>query len=254
MCRWRAGVLGARVASTAHEPLDCLPACRPTIGERFATTSHHYWALDATLGAAARCTQRATCLPPAHRPAAFSARLHAGLACEAKKVLGAVVLSFANEPNGGITWLQYSRRVGCIPTLLTLAYDHVLEEPLRPHECLIDFIAVAPEARGKGVGAKLMAWAEARGAALLTERAPADVAARGGPCMTLWVAADNATATRLYQRSGYRQVKRTDQGGCNCIMSHVFKRFLGHPVWCKMSKPLPLPEGAWRASWIPHWQ
>lgn len=44
------------------------------------------------------------------------------------------------------------------------------------------------------------------------------------------MAADNATAMRLYQRSGYAVVKRTDQGAaCNCVASRVFKWFLGHP-------------------------
>eukprot|EP00887_Chlorella_sp_A99_P004974 scaffold4.g4974.t1 len=166
-----------------------------------------------------------------------------GLACDGNMVLGTVVLSFADEEDGGLTYWQYSRRVGCIPTLLTLAYDHVLEEPLQPQECLIDFIAVAPEARGHGVGAALMAWAEATGAALLAARAPAALAAAGGPCMSLWVAADNVTACRLYQRTGYTAVKRTDEGSCDCIMSRVFRWFLGHETWIKMVKALPAPPG-----------
>ncbi len=58
--------------------------------------------------------------------------------------------------------------------------------PLQEHECLIDFIAVSPEARGKGVGAKLMSWAEEAGAAILAETEAAAVAAHGVE-MTLWV-------------------------------------------------------------------
>lgn len=166
-----------------------------------------------------------------------------GLAVEGDRVLGAVVLSFANEPDGGLTYWQYSQRVGCIPTLLTLAYDHVLEEPLHPSECLIDFIAVAPEARGRGVGATLMAWAESAGSALLAARSPAAVAAAGGSCISLWVAADNTVACRLYIRSGYTAVKRTDTGVCQCVMTRVLKRFLGHPVWIKMSKQLAASPG-----------
>lgn len=53
-------------------------------------------------------------------------------------------------------------------------------------ECLIDFIAVSPEARGKGVGALLMAWAQETGARILQEREPEAVAVYG-PLMTLWV-------------------------------------------------------------------
>ena len=54
------------------------------------------------------------------------------------------------------------------------------------HECLIDFIAVSPDARGKGVGGKLMAWAEATGAAILAETETEAVVANGID-MTLWV-------------------------------------------------------------------
>lgn len=54
------------------------------------------------------------------------------------------------------------------------------------HECLIDFIAVSPDARGKGVGALLMRWAEQTGAAILAET-EADAVAAHGVDMSLWV-------------------------------------------------------------------
>jgi GNAT superfamily N-acetyltransferase len=57
---------------------------------------------------------------------------------------------------------------------------------MQDHECLIDFVAVSPEARGKGVGAKLMCWAEDAGTAILAETQGAAVAALGVD-MTLWV-------------------------------------------------------------------
>lgn len=57
---------------------------------------------------------------------------------------------------------------------------------LQEHECLIDFIAVSPDARGKGVGALLMRWAEQTGAAILAET-EADAVAANGVDMTLWV-------------------------------------------------------------------
>ena len=52
------------------------------------------------------------------------------------------------------------------------------------------------------------------------------------PLLLLQVAADNAVACRLYQRSGYTVVKRTDSGACHCMASQVFKWFLGHPGGC----------------------
>ena len=66
------------------------------------------------------------------------------------------------------------------------ALPQVLEEPLQDHECLIDFIAVSPEARGKGVGGLLMTWAQDTGAAILQKQWPEAVAAHG-PLMSLWV-------------------------------------------------------------------
>lgn len=215
------------------------------------------------------CSQSAVQLigPPLARPTAG-----AGLACEGPKLLGVVVLTVENEADDSMSWGEYSRRVGCGPTILSMLYDRVLDEALlvrgslhprlrcslaktlylaepmnesRPglrqaspkqiiagyiirqralrsewcarsaggaclqprapqlrhqrhwrcspvpsalqeHECLIDFIAVSPEARGKGVGAKLMHWAEEAGAAILAETETAAVAARGVE-MTLWV-------------------------------------------------------------------
>lgn len=109
--------------------------------------------------------------------------------------------------------------------------------PPQEHECLIDFIAVSPEARGRGVGARLMAWAESAGAAILADTEAEAVAAQGVD-MTLWVAADNGAALRLYQRAGYAVVRRTDGGACHCMASRVLQRFLGHPGaglmkgWC----------------------
>lgn len=111
---------------------------------------------------------------------------------------------------------------------------------MQEHECLIDFIAVSPDARGKGVGAKLMRWAEQAGSDILAETETAAMVEHGVE-MTLWVAADNTAALRLYERSGFVQVKRTDTGACRCMASAVLEWFLGHPVWVKMHKVLPVP-------------
>jgi GNAT superfamily N-acetyltransferase len=75
---------------------------------------------------------------------------------------------------------------------------------LQEHECLIDFIAVSPEARGRGVGAALMRWAEQTGASILAETEAAAVAAQGVD-MTLWVGVllrCPAAQRTLWQREG----------------------------------------------------
>jgi len=141
------------------------------------------------------------------------------------------------------TKLSITRSAGLQATLLTCCYDQVLEEALKPHECLIDFIVVSPEARGKGVGTDLMRWAETRAAGILSQRAPAAIAAHGVQ-MTLWVAADNAPACKLYEKEGYLVVKKTDEAMYSCFSSLIFRTFLGHPVWHKMCKHLPPPPNS----------
>lgn len=70
--------------------------------------------------------QLPSCLPRdiCHTPTA-------GLACEGSTVLGVVVLTLENEEDDATSWSEYSRRVGCGPTILSMMYDHVLEEPLQ---------------------------------------------------------------------------------------------------------------------------
>ena len=96
------------------------------------------------------------------------------------------MLGFRHERDASLSYWEVSRRVGCAATLWSALYDRVLEEELQPNECLVEFVAVRPEARGRGVGGKLMRWAEATGAALLRQHAAEAVAARGVE-MTLWV-------------------------------------------------------------------
>lgn len=71
---------------------------------------------------------------------------------------------------------------------------------LQPHECLIDFIAVSPEARGKGVGALLMKWAQETGTAILMQTEAEAVAAHG-PLMSLWVS--EPSSAMLEQEPGW---------------------------------------------------
>ena len=72
------------------------------------------------------------------------------------------------------------------PPPCTTCFHHLLLLLFQEHECLVDFIAVSPEARGKGVGAKLMAWAEETGPRILAQMEAEAVAAHGVE-MTLWV-------------------------------------------------------------------
>ena len=77
--------------------------------------------------------------------------------------------------------LQAVQRFGALQAAWMAASDWVLMDALEPHEALIDFIAVAPEARLRGVGAALMRWAQGVAAR----------AAAGSPhaALVLWVRA-----------------------------------------------------------------
>lgn len=65
-------------------------------------------------------------------------------------------------------------------------------EALAPDALYVNALAALPEARGRGLGTRLLGLAE-------------DIArARGRPRLSLIVADDNAGARRLYARAGYR--------------------------------------------------
>lgn len=159
-------------------------------------------------------------------------------------MVGAVVLAFPGDLDTGITYADVRHRVGCLPTLWNWAYDQVLEERLKDYECLVEFIAVTPTARGQGVGTALLRWAEEVAVAGLLQRWPLSVRAMGHITMTLWVAADNAPATSMYARQGYATTSRTDCGVCACLHARLLTSFLGHPVWAHMSRQVPVPPEA----------
>jgi ribosomal protein S18 acetylase RimI-like enzyme len=62
----------------------------------------------------------------------------------------------------------------------------------------LQFLAVVPEAQGRGIGGALLAWMERE--------------ARGAKERNLWVAASeiNTGAIRLYERFGFRQIATLD--------------------------------------------
>jgi ribosomal protein S18 acetylase RimI-like enzyme len=74
-----------------------------------------------------------------------------------------------------------------------LGYLHAKDDPEQP-EIYVDYLGVAPEARGQGLGRALLGEALAWGRAL------------GRPRASLTVREDRAPALALYERSGFRQV------------------------------------------------
>ena len=91
------------------------------------------------------------------------------------------------------------RRFPPLRAILILVNMLILFSPPRKDVLLVDQLAVAPSARGKGVGTLLLEAAEAKGRAM------------GVPKMALSVISVNAGAIRLYERMGY--VKTQAVGG-----------------------------------------
>ncbi len=94
----------------------------------------------------------------------------------------------------------------------------VITQRARGFECYVMWICVAPEAQGKGVGAALM------------DRAETIARERGLGLLTLYVAATNAGAKRLYQRLGM-----THEGN---IRSRTTAWLFGIREWHRMVKAI----------------
>ena len=85
----------------------------------------------------------------------------------------------------------------------------------RPGECYIEWLAVASDARGQGVGTKLLQWADHL------------ALSRGCTVLTLGVMNGNPAA-RLYERHGF--VFKRHEGACDAFFSCLFiSCFLGCP-------------------------
>jgi ribosomal protein S18 acetylase RimI-like enzyme len=118
---------------------------------------------------------------------------------------------YCRDPFGDGVPLSATARENLIPGLLKhggarvyLAFDEAQPDPLGVAICLLGFssfkgtallnihdIAVAPQARGKGIGAALLNFLEA------------DAKALGCCKVTMEVRSDNTRAQELYQRIGY---------------------------------------------------
>jgi len=77
------------------------------------------------------------------------------------------------------------------------------EDHLKPGEAHVEFIACHPDATGKGIGSKLLKWADAF------------AASNGCSFITLEVMAKNQGAARLYERKGYEIYHK--EGECSCV-------------------------------------
>merc|ERR1711904_345686 len=89
----------------------------------------------------------------------------------------------------------------------------MMRHQLRPGEAYVEWIACHPDATGKGIGSRLLRWADAF------------AKSQGATVITLDVMKKNAGAVKLYERKGYVIQKQGDA---------VDRFFTGLCVWATM--------------------
>ena len=96
---------------------------------------------------------------------------------------------------------------------LHLARDLLLPEALSEGELLLEYLAVAPRARGQGVGRALLAFAVAVAGAEGGGRPSPGEEGGKKTSLTLWVDEGNEAALALYFSAGFRRVPTAAAGG-----------------------------------------
>lgn len=132
---------------------------------------------------------------------------YAFVALEGDKVLGIAGIQHGGKHFVAIRLSTMQRHFGWLPGLYHFTMMKLFERAQRPGELMMDGIAVAPEARGKGIGTRLLAS--------VTEYAREN----GFKYVRLDVVNTNPDARRLYEREGFEVVKTSHYG--------VFTRGLG---------------------------
>ncbi len=116
---------------------------------------------------------------------------HTVLALRGDVLLGVMALKDRSGEAMGASLRDYARTYGRLRGPIRLALLALLGEGAPANTLMVDALAVAAEARGQGVGGRLLGEAEA----ITTERGHRELA--------LDVLADNLGAIRLYERNGY---------------------------------------------------
>jgi ribosomal protein S18 acetylase RimI-like enzyme len=150
-----------------------------------------------------RVLEAALCTPAPARAAAWPLPLGVSIRpAQADDLAPLLALHEALFPNGYLKASDFAEAIGDAARRMLvctaaegrlLGYLHAKDDPEQP-EVYVDYLGVAPDARGQGLGAALLADALAWGRALARPRA------------SLTVREDRAPALALYERSGFRQV------------------------------------------------
>ena len=134
-------------------------------------------------------------------------------------VIAVMVLEWKGQvrPEEQIHFFSASREYGFFKVVKSVIGFWLLMSNLQQGECYVEHIAVKPEARGKGIGSKLLQWAQR-----FAEK-------KGFSIFSLHVAGSNQAA-RLYEREGFSVAKRKQ--------SRLMKKFFGIYEWLYMVKKI----------------
>merc|ERR1712086_1142821 len=91
-----------------------------------------------------------------------------------------------------------------------LGFPEDLRHTLNPGEAYVEYIACHPDATGKGIGSRLLKWADGF------------ATTNGCTEIQLDVMAKNQGAVRLYQRKGYQIYEEPDEDCCDCCFGSLF--------------------------------
>lgn len=142
------------------------------------------------------------------------------VALEQKQVVGVVSCRTADTPRPPLLPLvrAFWREIGPWGMVHALVGLALLGDKPAPDECYIDYLAVRSEWRQRGIGTALLRQAQEY------------ARSRGKRTLTLEVSARNEDALRLYQRLGFRPVRRE--------RNPITGRFFNIPLWLHMEKHL----------------
>jgi ribosomal protein S18 acetylase RimI-like enzyme len=141
---------------------------------------------------------------------------YAFVALEGDKVLGIAGIQHDGKHFVALRLSTMQHHLGWLSGLYHFTMMKLFERTQRRGELMMDGIAVAPDARGKGIGTRLLAT--------VLEYAREN----GFKYVRLDVVNTNPDARRLYEREGFRIVKTSEYG--------VFTRGLGFTASSEMHK------------------
>jgi hypothetical protein len=119
--------------------------------------------------------------------------------------------------------------------------DALLPEAVGAGETLIEYLAVHPAARRRGVAGALLAWADAAATAGVVGGGGGGSSKQPPRRLGLWVAASNGAARAMYARAGFTETDRTETAGA--LTRAACAAFLGEAGWVRMERPLAAAGG-----------